>query len=357
LHRHIENLQDLEERKRLLYVACTRAADYLILSSSIADVERPKSDWLQLVDRTVSLADGSLRRPLPPGYGTPSIRVTTDPPRGAGAGGVRSRGPDLERLVAKTRELAATGAGRLPPEAAAIPVDTEARRRFSFSRLSGQLMVEASGAPGTEAPLARAAVGTFTSVELGRLIHAVMERIDFRRPEEAAELCRFLAPQEAPGAPGPATERAAAMIERFLASPRADELSRARAVRREIEFVLAWPPFGDYFHGRYLQGRLDCLYQDERGRWWLLDYKSNRIDRRDVSQAVERYELQMLAYALACERVLGEPLAACGLELLDPGIEYCFTWDEAARRRGIERITAAMDAPAPAEFEELIPIV
>jgi hypothetical protein len=50
-------------------------------------------------------------------------------------------------------------------------------------------------------------------------------------------------------------------------------------------------------------------------------------------------------------------LAACGLELLDPGIEYCFTWDEAARRRGIERITAAMDAPAPAEFEELIPIV
>jgi ATP-dependent exoDNAse (exonuclease V) beta subunit len=142
------------------------------------------------------------------------------------------------------------------------------------------------------------------------------------------------------------------MIERFLASPQADDLSRARVLRREIEFVLPWPPDGQASGGRYLHGRLDCLYQDEHGRWRLIDYKSNRVKREHVSQAVDRYELQMLAYALACERALGEPLAACGLELLDPGVEYCFTWDEAARRRKMELITAAMDAPLLADVDD-----
>jgi hypothetical protein len=325
------------------------------------DLEKPRSDWLQLVDQTISLADGSLRRPLPVGYGTPRIRVTTEPPRGVGADGDRSRGPNLERLVAKTREIAAAGSGRLPRESEAIPVDVAARRRFSFSRLSGQLVAETRSLAPMEAPPARAAAGSFTSLELGRLIHAVMERIDFRQPDSAAELCQLLAPQEAPGAPERAAGRAWEMIERFLASPRAEELSRARVIRREMEFVLPWPPgdasHDDKFQGRYLHGRLDCLYQDDGGRWWLLDYKSNRIPREDVLQAVERYELQMLAYALACERVLGVPLAACGLELLDPGVEYCFTWDDATRRRKIELITAAMDAPPLADVDGELPFI
>ncbi len=43
LHRFAEKEQDLEERKRLLYVACTRAADYLLLSSSIEDCRSRKA--------------------------------------------------------------------------------------------------------------------------------------------------------------------------------------------------------------------------------------------------------------------------------------------------------------------------
>jgi ATP-dependent helicase/nuclease subunit A len=354
LYRRLENLEDLDERKRLLYVACTRAADYLILSSSIDDVDRPRSDWLQLVDQTISLADGILRRPLPTGYGVPQVRVITEAPTPSAGGeeGV-SRGPDLQRLVVKARELAAAGVGRLPREAAAVPVDLSARRRFSFSRLSGQLLAEGGTARAVEAPAV--ATGDFSSVELGRLVHAALERIDFAALPDVADLCRFLAPEFVPGAAQAAASRAASMIERFLESPRAEELAGAAVIRREVEFTLPWPPEGGAFTGRYLYGKLDCLYQDARGQWRLLDYKSNRVSRQAVLEATGRYELQMLAYSLACERVLGAPLAECTLVLLDPCVEYHLSWDAASRRRGIESISAAIEAAttAPAEVETL----
>ena len=52
--------------------------------------------------------------------------------------------------------------------------------------------------------------------------------------------------------------------------------------------------------------------------------------------------MQMLAYRLACEQALGEPLAECALVLLHPQVVKPLTWDAAAERRGIDRITAAI---------------
>jgi ATP-dependent helicase/nuclease subunit A len=346
LYRTLENLEDLDERKRLLYVACTRAADYLILSSSIDDIDRPRSDWLQLVDQAVCLADGSLRRPLPAGYNAPQVRVTATAPGATSDDERGGRGADLQRLVAMTRELAAEGIEQLPVQADASPVDAGARRRFSFSRLSGELRAEGTRVAYGEYP--RAAIGEVGAIEFGRLIHAALERVDLRRPGDVRDLCHFLAPDFVPTATQAASEQAAEMIERFLATPRARALAGAAAVRREIEFVLPWPAGPSEAEGRYLHGRLDCLYQDESGLWRLLDYKSNRVSWEDVSRAAEQYELQMLSYSLACERALGAPLAECVLVLLQPGLEHHFAWNEAARRRGADRLNAAINAAVQA---------
>ena len=239
LYRRRERLEDLEERKRLFYVACTRAADYLILSSSIDDVRQPKSDWLQLVDDRICLATGELRGALPAGYGVPQVRVITERPRVGEAPASTAPGPDLQRLVAKTRELMSGPAAPLPREAMPIPVDAGARRRFSFSQLTGQLSpaddredhlwinpdeVQVASSPDDGAAHAHAGEAR----EFGRLVHAILERLDFRKPRDVRRLADFFAPRLVLHAPDKAAAAAVGMVERFLQTPLAAELAAAQ---------------------------------------------------------------------------------------------------------------------------------
>ena len=85
------------------------------------------------------------------------------------------------------------------------------------------------------------------------------------------------------------------MIERFVASPRWPRNSpTATAVHREVEFLLAWPPGETNGDGRYLQGFIDCLYQDAAGDWHLVDYKTNDVTAADVARVAQQYEMQLL---------------------------------------------------------------
>src|SRR5213079_1232185 len=75
LYAALERREELEERKRLLYVACTRAADYLILSTSLEDCSEPKSDWMKLIAERFDLKTGNLIADLPEGYESSAARV------------------------------------------------------------------------------------------------------------------------------------------------------------------------------------------------------------------------------------------------------------------------------------------
>ena len=52
--------EDLAELNRLLYVATTRAADYLILSSGLEDLDETKGPWLDLLRRQFDSRPGPL---------------------------------------------------------------------------------------------------------------------------------------------------------------------------------------------------------------------------------------------------------------------------------------------------------
>ncbi len=321
LYQLAEKHQEQDEKIRLLYVACTRAADYLILSSSLKDPHKPESEWLKFLGQRYDLSTGDCLAELPAGYATPQIRVITSEPTSTREPTARTRSADLEKLLTKTYELAKSGKGIVPPGVAPIKPQVQTRRRFSFSRLSGVLMLEQPEfTPLVESETTQPA----DPLAFGTLVHSLLERVPQNAPDQIKEWCEFLAP---PQLNNPATlEVAAALVERFLASDRAKALATARCVQRELEFLLPWQLPKEPQAGRYLHGYIDCLYQDQQGEWHLLDYKSNQVTADGVPAAAKSYEMQMYVYALACERALGKRPIESVLCFLRPGEEYHFVW-------------------------------
>jgi len=344
LYRMLDEQEEEDEEIRLLYVATTRAADHLILSAGMKDIDKPSGGWLELLAERFDLRTGGLKAALPAGYARPRVAVTLDePPVPAGAT-QGDKHVDLAAVAAAARDRAAAGAGIVPILVEPIRPDLAARRVFSFSRLAGTFA--AAETPDDEhLPIERLDVDPASdATELGQLVHAVLAQVDFaREPDVAARCRREMARHFAAATIEPAT--AVDMVERFLRSPRAAELRAAQAVHREMEFLLAWPP-GRAPDGRMMQGFIDCLYQDPAGRWHILDYKTNRITAASVPQAARAYELQMFLYALAAEEVLGASPASLVLHFLQPGAEHVFDWNAESRERTIAQIDGALAAAA-----------
>ncbi|HEY4313723.1 MAG TPA: UvrD-helicase domain-containing protein [Pirellulales bacterium] len=344
LFRKMEEPEEADEGIRLLYVATTRAADYLMLSAGVKNLDEPPG-WLEFVGERFDLRSGDLRVALPPEYGRPRVNVTLEEPPAPrkttdGAGHV-----DWKSITTQAHERAANGRGILPPLVAPLSADRTAQRVFSFSRLASDLKVETSW-PDVVTDEGRAAVELLTddvagdATKLGSLVHAVLAQVAFSNERKVAERCRDeLARRFATADVN--LESAAAMIEQFLRSPRAEALRQAQAVHRELEFLLRWPP-GGAGEGQSIQGVIDCLYQDRDGGWHILDYKTNRVSAAGVPRLAASYELQMALYALAVDEVLGVSPTSLTLYFLQPKVEHAVPWNMESRARVIERVNAAL---------------
>jgi ATP-dependent helicase/nuclease subunit A len=367
LYYALEKRADAEERTRLLYVACTRAADYLILSSSLTGYDQPKSDWMRLVARQFDLRSGDASSLLPDGYDRPLVLVTDEEPATDHRPSGKSRGPDLVKMLERTRQEVAAGRGVVPPEVCPVPVDHAARQQFSFSRLTGQLIRLDAPPILPHDDHSDDAHSRIDPRGLGSLVHAVLERVDLRADNPIGTWCEQLAEEHVVDNIEAAAESARGMVERFATSARWRELAKATAMHRELEFLLAWPPaekgvrnlfpdasheptsaaaeekkVPDTFFGRYLQGYIDCLYQDRQGDWHLIDYKTNNVTADACPQEARRYEMQLYVYAMAVERALGCEPVELVLHFLRPGVEHVVAWNDNARRRGVEMVNQAM---------------
>jgi len=266
--------------------------------------------------------------------------------------------------------MASEGQGRRPRYLEPTPPEAGTRRQYSFSRLTGELHARTGGieavenGPDAPSPLDPRGEGT--------LVHAVLEEIDFARPDGLDALLERRAERHLEHLPADRRrlDELREMIRRFLESPRAAEIASASTAHRELEFLLAWPPCSTAAPscstaapGReessrqpgaavlrrpepiYFQGFIDCLYCDSSGRWKVIDYKTNRVAPESLAAAAAGYEMQMLLYGLAVERILGVPPAELTLCFLRPGLEYSFPWNDSARRRVVELIDAALSRP------------
>jgi ATP-dependent exoDNAse (exonuclease V) beta subunit len=179
-------------------------------------------------------------------------------------------------------------------------------------------------------------------LSLGTLVHAVLAEIDFAAPNNLAALLARHAPMHV-GDDRTAVESAQRMLEDFLSSPRAKEIAKADCVYRELEFLLSWPSDGNDPASRYFQGFIDLLYRDAGG-WHLLDFKTNEVADKNLDAVAANYELQMLVYALAIEKIFGQPPEELTLHFLRTGRDYPFSWNDESRRRVMQLVDQSLSA-------------
>jgi ATP-dependent exoDNAse (exonuclease V) beta subunit len=181
---------------------------------------------------------------------------------------------------------------------------------------------------------------------LGTLVHAALAQVDggkgSQRKSDVALLIRRAASRLLAVEPRE-IELAEELVTGFLQSPRASELSQAKQVYHELEFLLAWPPGSPPAGGVYLQGFIDNLYQDAQGGWHILDYKTNQVDGESLATVASQYEMQLYVYALAAEQVLREPPVELTLYFLRPGLEVSYSWNDAARNRVVEWVNNCLN--------------
>jgi ATP-dependent exoDNAse (exonuclease V) beta subunit len=158
------------------------------------------------------------------------------------------------------------------------------------------------------APRAGEAVaGPRSAADRGVLLHALLERLDFRRPAvPTADAVRAAAARMGLWpAPGPAeADDLAALVRRFAGSELCARLARATSTRREERFAF---PVGRSRAAPLVVGAIDVLARESNPphpeRVLVVDYKSDRLAGATPAQVAEdEYSTQRIVYALAALR-------------------------------------------------------
>jgi len=137
----------------------------------------------------------------------------------------------------------------------------------------------------------------FSAADFGTAMHGFFEHLDFSKPERflEAELLEHVFGRFGKEAVIDARK----IIQDFMKQPIFQELVKAKQIKREIDFVL------NERRG-LIHGRIDMLFEDKKGQWHILDYKTAAGDGEAAHKSA--YDLQMEIYALAAERILKLPV-------------------------------------------------
>jgi ATP-dependent exoDNAse (exonuclease V) beta subunit len=350
------------ERRRLYYVAMTRAIDRLIVAGSIdpartAD-ERTPIGWVlgRLgLDDLDPAADAPLELEregarilvrldrFAPEPEAPPEAATPEPGQlalfEAETGALEAVAPTLPKLepvpdppLHRARRLSYT----------ALALFEACSYRYYAERVAG-MRARASGTiPGQEG---------LAATEIGDCVHFLLENLDLRDPRPPATG----ALAEAVRARYPAaTDADLERIEGFVAAYCGSELARRIA---GLDGADPECPFAFEHDGVLLHGRLDVLHRTD-GRAFVLDYKTNALEGASPDEVADRdYRVQRLVYALACLRDGADRVEVVYQFLERPDDVVARTFErtelsalEAELSAAIARIQEGVFVPTPSEF-------
>ncbi len=165
-----------------------------------------------------------------------------------------------------------------------------------------------------------------SAAERGTAMHLAMQYLDLntaadedtvRAQVAALAQRRLLTAEQAASLDIPA-------LVRFLSSPLAERIRRARQVWREYRFALlvdggVYDPAAAG-EEMLLQGVADCVFETENGLV-VVDFKTDRVTGPALAQRAETYRPQLAAYAAALEKILEKPVTERILYFFTAGAE------------------------------------
>jgi ATP-dependent helicase/nuclease subunit A len=358
--REVEEAAAEAERRRLYYVAMTRAIDRLIVSGSIdrsrpADTRTPIGWVLGRLDAreldgadadVVELERGGARFVVHLERLRDGPALEPEPEAAEGAEQLELfRGEVMAPIVAPAR---------LPPLQPVPAPPLHAVRRLSYSSLAlfercsyryyaervvGMRPADASG--GVPGRLGLAAT------EIGDAVHRLLELVDLSAPAVPE-----LDPVRSwyPGVTDDELDRIRALVAAYCDS----ELARRVAGLAGLEVERS---FAFQHDGVLLHGRLDVLHR-AGGHALVVDYKTNMLADEDPDEVIEReYRLQRLVYALLCFRAGAEEVEVVYhfLERPEAPVATVFNREqvdalETELSAAIARIRAGEFRPTPSEM-------
>ncbi len=247
------------EGKRLLYVACTRARDRLVIPRLPANAQ-----------------GGDFWAPLAP-------HVAASPPTDVEVTDAETLPEErTPREVVDPRVLAGAGGG----DAAAARWDSARRALLAAAAQRPLVPVSATALAARTAPPPVAPAASTLGRDFGSLVHRILEWIPLDAPGEAGAMAEGLAPAFGVDADG--ARRAAEAVERALALP---VLRRAReAARLWRELPVA---FAD--GGALVEGVIDLVFEEDEGLV-VVDYKTDAIAREQALAQAAHHAPQLQLY-------------------------------------------------------------
>jgi len=332
------------EERRLLYVALTRARERLILSASVK--ERVSGSHDRTFDENkpfepLAFLQAHTNRTLVDegihdcGSYTTSVRYVRED---VAEPTVYQGGKPLAATWTPPRSGAAPEPAAAP--IAALPLSLKVTELLAYRRcpqvyrFSHELTIEENiqhraRVRGGD----RAAARKVSPVELGTIVHSLLERVRFDAPDRAAEIARLVAEQ--PEALRPALTR---MLDGVLAGEIGAAIASAVRVEREWQFATR-------IGGVMIEGVIDLAIQSPDGKWTVVDYKSNDFSRTGrLEYLIDYYTPQLELYAMALARAGLGDVAGCALVFLNGPTVHRWAFDATANTEWSEDIVARIAA-------------
>ena len=299
INRNASRRQRAEE-KRLLYVACTRARDHLLLGGALTDKHfatdlDAAADCLGWICGSLALTEADLARGTKAVAGGPSpLPIHTDPSAFPAPATTDRRAEPAFRVLdaAPSQQAAAPALDLLSPLD-----DPQDRPEFAASELvlfaadpAAHHRQYALGLPPW--PLGQVDAPRRRGMLYGQLAHAGIEALSNSPDADPAALAADLvAAATLPIASyrAPFERELAALLRRCRQSPLAAHWLAHAEARTEVRFTLS-------LERGLVHGVVDYMGRGADGLWELVDYKTGH--RANPEEAVQRYRLQLEIYAL-----------------------------------------------------------
>lgn len=301
--------KNLEEKKRLLYVAMTRARDRLILTGSWKEIKKEKSEanhWLNWLSLGLPKEYTGLERT------DNAVEATVDPEQQpAPARQERLSDRELAGLLEKAAALDSFG-GKTMTEFSATSLREYGLcpRRYYYGVIENIPPAE-EPTPAEPPSAGRPQPGNVLPADiLGTLVHKVLEKYAKRRmhnrfPEEE-QTWRDLyenAVREIAGDRFDLAAEAETMLQDYLQS----DLYRSFAPQQRFaEYGFRLPLLQDERYTYTVTGIIDAIAEREDGSLEIIDYKSGRPPQKTAGgdTVANGYAWQLALYKMALEYVL-----------------------------------------------------